>query len=260
MNSLEKQLKIIQTFVLVGLIGGAALGLFASGASFGVRIALALYFGVIGLLIGLILPSLGAAYKWIEEKTGSILSSCNPFKGDWMNDDWGDVWKWLKLGVFVNLLGLCLFIIIFLAPFISIKRYFTIKKQLQEGNFDEENLNDKGIAHIRETPQYRIYLEAVEALKQSGYEIENTTFQKELIQSFVMRDFKNYGMIFAVYNAGFFSNGISTMEKNIDFAHKSGKRVAVYWPQGSFVGGFTEDDGFYSFDEKWLNILRSVIG
>ena len=255
MNKLEKQLKIIKIAALIGLIGGSLIGLFAIGVSLGERIFLVFFLGALGLFIGLIFPSLGTTYKWTAEKIGPLLSSCNPFKGD---ED-GSIWTWIKVFVFMPLLGVCVSTIILSAPFVSIKRYFTIKKQLEDGNIDEENSSDGEITHIRETPQYQIYLEVAEALKQSGYEIENITFNKGLIKSFVKHDLKNYGMLFAVYNAGPFSNGISDMKGVVEHAHRIRERSAVYWPEGRFVGGFTAEDGFYSYDEEWLNILQTFI-
>jgi TPR repeat protein len=127
---------------------------------------------------------------------------------------------------------------------------------------------------IESLPQYHIYLNAVYALEQSGYEIENTVFKKGLIQSYVKQGDIKYGMIFTVKypsqtetllenrseDGSLLSGHYYAMVQVCRNVNKSRYAHRVYWPEGSLVGGFTQTSGFYQYEDRWLNILASVIG
>lgn len=126
---------------------------------------------------------------------------------------------------------------------------------------------------IESLPHYHIYLNAVNALEQSGYEIENTVFKKGRIQSFVKKGYIKYGMIFTVNypsqtetflenrseKGSLFSGDYYAMLSVCRNVNNSRHASRVYWPEGSLVGGFTQNSGFYQYEDRWLNILASVI-
>ena len=119
---------------------------------------------------------------------------------------------------------------------------------------------------IMDTPQYQIYLHALEALKNGGYEIKESNAS----QALVYQGSNCYGQIFVVrYPVGIVSlipllrswSNYETMVGAVELIRNSRKRSEIYWPQGSLVGGFTvANHGPYSFNNEWLRILESVIG
>jgi len=108
---------------------------------------------------------------------------------------------------------------------------------------------------IETIPHYHIYERVVLALEQNGYKVENNAFKKGAVLSFVKRDSINYGLLFAVGK-----NDIKSMKDAVELVNNSRNRSAVYWPEHSLVGGFTEGNSMYSYNEEWLRILQSVIG
>jgi len=123
---------------------------------------------------------------------------------------------------------------------------------------------------IMESPQYQIYLEALEAVKSGGYEIE----KKNSWQSYVKRGSVRYGLIFVVDfpKEGFLSvimprvsdanrstSNYEIMRDIIQDVNNSHRRGQTYWPNDSLVGGFTTDLRGYTYDENWIRILESVI-
>ena len=125
---------------------------------------------------------------------------------------------------------------------------------------------------IMNTPQYQIYLEALEALKEGGYELDGNKINSKR----VLRGSESYGIIFVVdypKEFGCFSilipNRILELneyhsdyegyQRTIANVHNSRKRGKSYWPDGSLVGGFTTDDYGHTYNDKWLNILDSVV-
>ena len=124
MVQLERSMKNIKLFAIIGLISGLTIGLFAFGSNpFGLRVFITFFFGMIGLLVGLTLPSLGRTYKWTCQKFGRIISFVNPLKGE--------PWRLFLFVIFgMYFYAFLVYVIILPAPIVSIKRYFTIKKQL----------------------------------------------------------------------------------------------------------------------------------
>jgi len=131
------------------------------------------------------------------------------------------------------------------------------------------------MGNIKENPQYQIYLCAVEALRRSGYEVEETSSKKKLIQSFVKKDFTNYGQLFVVEPPSTSIIGqtlmpelAKTKESTSDWeimrdiihnVNNSRKRGRTFWPNGSLVAGFTSDLSPYRYNDEWLQILETVI-
>ena len=117
-----------------------------------------------------------------------------------------------------------------------------------------------------ELPQYQIYIQALEVLKNSGYEIKESNTSHAL----VYQDSRCYGQIFVVkYPVWIVSlipllrswSDYETMIRVVESIRNSRNRSEIYWPQDSFVGGFTVANyGPYSFNNEWLRILESVIG
>ena len=117
-----------------------------------------------------------------------------------------------------------------------------------------------------ELPQYQIYHNALEALRNSGYEIKesNTT------HALVYQNSKCYGQIFVVKHPVWIVSLIpllrswsdyETMIRIVESIRNGRNRNEIYWPPESFVGGFTMANyGPYSFNNEWLRILESVIG
>ena len=129
------------------------------------------------------------------------------------------------------------------------------------------------------SPQYQIYLEALEAVKQGGYEIE----KRGSWQSVVKRGSTKLGLIFVVKKPfypegnpgcgclislipgikGFLDSirSWSNYEAMVDAVRKinnSRKRGKYYWPDGSLVGGYSAEIFGFEYDENWINILKSV--
>jgi len=139
------------------------------------------------------------------------------------------------------------------------------------------------MANIKETPQYQLYLEALEALKQRGYDI----VKKNSWQSTIRRGSEAYGLIFVVKapfypedNPGcgclvsiipgvgkilqtirMYSNyeGMKSAEEMIRNKRSRGKRGEFVWPDGSLVGGYTTDSFGFRYNEELANILRAII-
>ena len=135
------------------------------------------------------------------------------------------------------------------------------------------------MAKITDTPQYQIYLETLEAVKQGGYEID----KRNSWQSVVKHGSTKLGLIFVVKEPFYpddnlgcgclislipgikdFLNTIRSWSnyeamadavRNINNSRKRGK---TYWPDGSLVGGYTTDMFGFKYDENWINILISV--
>ena len=125
---------------------------------------------------------------------------------------------------------------------------------------------------IKETPQYQIYLEVLEALKQAGYHIE----ERNAWQSYVKHGSENYGMVFVVdYPQNFgclsiiipddilqfiynFSN-YGTMKGVLKDINNSRKRGKTYWPDYSLVGCFTMDKANYTYNDIWIKMAASGI-
>ena len=114
-----------------------------------------------------------------------------------------------------------------------------------------------------ETPQYQIYLKALEALKQSGYEIKETNSK----HAFIWESSKKIGHLFVVEYPGFFSSipifgdfsDFNSMKKVCEMVINNRHKSAVYWPSNSLVGGFTCSQGVFQYEDDWLKILASVI-
>ena len=126
----------------------------------------------------------------------------------------------------------------------------------------------RGNKKIMESPQYKIYLKALETLKQAGYEIAECNFRS----AHVKRGFENYGMIFVVKESGWFISILASFSstirewtdyalwvRTVEMVDNSRKHGKSYWPDNSLVGGFTQDSAPYTYNEEWLYILESVI-
>ena len=139
------------------------------------------------------------------------------------------------------------------------------------------------MANIKETPQYQIYLEVLEALRQNGYDIVG----RNSWQSTIRRGSESYGLIFVVKapfypedNAGCgclvsiipgiedilksirgWSNyaAMQSAEEMIRNKRSRGKRGEFIWPDGSLVGGYTTDSFGFTYNAELANILRSII-
>jgi len=121
---------------------------------------------------------------------------------------------------------------------------------------------------IMESPQYQIYLKALVALKQAGYEISECNFRS----AHVKRGYENYGMVFFAKEPGRFISILSYFSSTIrgwtnyaswlrviEMVENGKERGKSYWPDNSLVGGFTQDSKPYTYNEEWLDILASVI-
>jgi hypothetical protein len=128
------------------------------------------------------------------------------------------------------------------------------------------------MANIKETPQYQLYLEVLEAVKRGGYEIERCNN----FQSFVKRGSENVGQIFVVKepldDSGCLTalipgvinfinswSGYESMKAVVRSINNRRNRSKTYWPDYSLVGGFTQDGSGYKYDDRWINIMESVI-
>ena len=134
------------------------------------------------------------------------------------------------------------------------------------------------MANIKETPQYEIYLKALKALEQEGYELD----RKNKWQSIVRRGSEEIGLIFVVkepfdpenYGCGCLISLIpgvndiinmindwsnyETMIGVVKRINNSRKRGKAYWPKGSLVGGYTTDNWGFKYDENMIKILEAV--
>jgi len=127
------------------------------------------------------------------------------------------------------------------------------------------------MANIKETPQYQLYLEVLEAVKQGGYEIEMDSWQsivkrgsERVGQIFVVKEpLGNSGCLFALIPGIInFINSWSkyeSMQGVVQMIRNSRKRSKICWPDYSLVGGFTQDGSTYKYDDRWINIMESVI-
>jgi len=121
----------------------------------------------------------------------------------------------------------------------------------------------KGKKSIEKTPQYQIYLEVLEALKQAGYQIKEVN----VWQTLVKKGDVNHGQVFVVdYPKGLASisstirmySNYETMKRVIKDINNSRKRGKTYWSENNLVGGFTSDSTG-TYDDKWINILAFVV-
>ena len=132
------------------------------------------------------------------------------------------------------------------------------------------------MAHIRETPQYQIYLKALETLKQRGYEIEELEDKKSMASHQIKKGSTLYGKIFVLkdpdtlFNRLFGDNGFvklfrsfgsfETMVGACEAVRNSRYKSKVYWPDYSLVGAYTTGGFGFEYEDNWLKIVSSVIG
>jgi hypothetical protein len=138
---------------------------------------------------------------------------------------------------------------------------------------------------ITESYQYNTYLKAVEALQKSGYEVDEFERQWCIIRATVKRNSANCGHIFVVADPkpGFVSYMIGAIfpkyqefhddnteygywKKNLEMLESRFERNSCnfnsyhYWPDGNLIAGVAGYSDGPTADNKWLNILKSVIG
>ena len=141
-------------------------------------------------------------------------------------------------------------------------------------------LRKKNKRKFMASPQYKIYLEVLEAVENGGYEIVKSSSW----QSIVKRDSEKSGLIFVVkqpfypednYGCGCLVSLIPGIKDALDSIRgwsnyasmvsavrtiqNSRKRGIAYWPDGSLVGGYTAECLGFKYDEDWIKILASVI-
>jgi len=138
---------------------------------------------------------------------------------------------------------------------------------------------------ITESYQYNTYLKVIEALQKSGYSVDEYEREWSRIYAHVNSTSCYCGILFVVADPSpdFVSRIIGSFfqayEKyRYDFTeygreehyHKTLKSrlerngydfaSCHYWPNGSFIGGFATGVDEPTKDNKWLSILKSVIG
>jgi len=138
---------------------------------------------------------------------------------------------------------------------------------------------------ITESYQYNTYLEVVEALQKSGYDVSEFVREWCLIRASIRRDSVYCGHIFIVADPspGFVSSMIGSIfsqyEKYRYESTEYGSQKMIlkykrssferngydfdsyhYWPDDSLIAGIAETSYKPTEDNKWLSILKSVIG
>ena len=135
------------------------------------------------------------------------------------------------------------------------------------------------MARIKETSQYRIYLQALEALRNRGYVVKQTKVKNSEAECCIYGNQKSadnftdcYGKIFVVECPGTFERMIenitsslwrTTITQWIDICKSvrdNNRKSKIYWPDDSFVGAYTLENSAYDFkyEDKWLNVVSSV--
>jgi len=133
--------------------------------------------------------------------------------------------------------------------------------------------------HVKKTGWYTTYLNAVNSLKQNGYEVSEDKRKWNEVSDLVKHDSKTIGLIFVLSDPtpGFLARLVghffpsygefkrdmtsyASMQKRLkivqDRRKREGRNFDYYWPEDSLVGGHMLDEGE---DKKWLTIFRSAI-
>jgi len=130
---------------------------------------------------------------------------------------------------------------------------------------------------VEKTGQYIIYLNAVNKLRQNGYEFTDDERQWNEISDFVKKNSTTVGRIFVVTDpkptflpaliGAFSSEYRKNHYEHTSYASKGrvleiaktrcereGRNFDCYWPNDSLVGGWCEGE-----DDEWLNIFKAAI-
>ncbi|MCL2765937.1 MAG: hypothetical protein FWD40_11780 [Treponema sp.] len=115
-----------------------------------------------------------------------------------------------------------------------------------------------------------VYLEVINALKDSGYEVKEFENKNNLIRTSVLVNGNNLGEVFLVapppggkYEQ--FRRIANMTDKDFKYAYskKFGKNpgmAAYYWPVDSFIGSFIEESAENSSEkEKWLIDVKNIL-
>jgi len=128
------------------------------------------------------------------------------------------------------------------------------------------------MAHITKTPQYQLYQNAINALRQNGYETREEHCKRSGAQSGVFLNGNRCGYIFAVTNPycgclvnillPWYARGKYSLS-DFNIQHQVIKKyrersvnIRVYWPDNHLVGGvmFPSDNQ----TDKWFSIIKTI--
>lgn len=138
--------------------------------------------------------------------------------------------------------------------------------------------------NITESHQYGVYERVVEALQKAGYSVTETKSNKNIIEAdvrgsvscgyiFVVADPRPgclWGLIGAISpgwgKIRFDSTAYGRIAGQFELIEPRFKRKGYdfdsyhYWPEGSLVGGIAAIGDEPASDNKWLEVLESVVG
>lgn len=121
------------------------------------------------------------------------------------------------------------------------------------------------VASIKKADTYQHFLEVMELLKHHGYDVNEFMCKDFEAQASVDMNGESCGVLFVVSRPGIISRLISlTPLGDWSANHKyigicelaRSKGGSSYYPEGSFVGGFTTEP---SQNGKWFNIIAQTI-